>query len=306
MILPNRSGFPVFFQDHTLTVLIRTIVLYHVCRYFLTGNWHYRYVIILVTPEGKHLPVSLRTDLPFTPRSVIILQELPMLPKVILHTAMSLDGRITNFPADLELYYTLAARWNPDAILFGSETVLAAVRENPSLEVPPEHEEMFTPPKSAESDPRPLLVIADSRGRVHCWDSIKKWPYMRGILAICSSSTPQEYLSYLAEKQIGTIISGNDRIDMRSALEALNARFGVNVVRVDSGGTLNSVLLNSGLVDEVSVLIHPFLAGGKPDPTIFDPLKAGITALQIPLKLHHSEILEQGIIWARYISLNKP
>ena len=77
-----------------------------------------------------------------------------MLPKVILHTATSLDGRITNFPADLELYYALAAQWNPDAILFGSETVLAAVRENPLLEVPPEHEEMFTPPADAKTDPR--------------------------------------------------------------------------------------------------------------------------------------------------------
>ena len=83
---------------------------------------------------------------------------------------------------------------------------------------------------------------------------------MRGLLALCSSSTPQEYLSYLAEKEIGTIIGGDDRIDM-PGLEALNGMYGVKVVRVDSGGTLNSVLLNSGLVDEVSVLIHPFLAG---------------------------------------------
>jgi len=226
-----------------------------------------------------------------------------MLPRVILHTAMSLDGRITNFPANLELYYSLAARWNPDAILFGSETVLAAVRDNPSLEVPSEHEEMFTPSENADTDPRPLLVIADSRGRVRCWDAIRKWPYMRGLLAICSSSTPQQYIRQLAEKEIGTIIAGDDRIDMRSALETMNARFGVNVVRVDSGGTLNSVLLNSGLVDEVSVLIHPFLAGGKPDPTIFDPLKAGIPDLPIPLKLDHYEVLEQGIIWARYTPL---
>ena len=68
-----------------------------------------------------------------------------MLPRVILYTAMSLDGRITNFPADLDLYYALAARWNPDAILFGSETVLAASRQDPSMEVPPDHEQKFTP-----------------------------------------------------------------------------------------------------------------------------------------------------------------
>jgi 2,5-diamino-6-(ribosylamino)-4(3H)-pyrimidinone 5'-phosphate reductase len=222
-----------------------------------------------------------------------------MLPRVILHTATSLDGRITNFPADLDLYYGLAARWNPDAILFGSETVLAAVRADPALEVPPEHEEMFTPPKDAE-DSRPLLVIADSRGRVRCWDAIRKWPYMRDVLALCSTSTPPEYLSYLKDRRIGTIVAGDDHIDMRVALESLNRKYGVKVMRVDSGGTLNSVFLHAGLVDEVSVLIHPFIAGGKADPTMSDPLKAGIPELQVPLRLQSTEVLGDGIVWARY------
>jgi 2,5-diamino-6-(ribosylamino)-4(3H)-pyrimidinone 5'-phosphate reductase len=224
-----------------------------------------------------------------------------MLPHVILHTATSLDGRITNFPADLDLYYTLAARWNPDAILFGSETVLAAVREDPLLEVPPEHGEMFTPAKDVKPDPRPLLVIADSRGRVRCWDAIRKWPYMRDLLALCSSSTPPEYLGYLADRHIGTIIAGTDRIDMRAALEILNRLHGVKVVRVDSGGTLNSVLLQAGLVVEVSVLIHPYLAGGEPGPSMFDPSRAGIAGLQVPLRLKSTEVIGDGILWARYV-----
>ena len=223
-----------------------------------------------------------------------------MLPNVILHTAMSLDGRITNFPADLELYYGLAAQWNPDAILFGSETVLAAARADPSLEVPPEHEEIFTPSKDTKEDPRPLLVIADSRGRVRCWDNIRKWPYMRDVLALCSSSTPQEYIGYLKDRRIGTIVAGDDHIDMRDALEVLNREHGVNVLRVDSGGTLNSVLLHAGLVSEVSVLIHPFLAGGEPGPTMFDPSRAGIAGLQVPLHLQSTEVVGDGVIWARY------
>ena len=224
-----------------------------------------------------------------------------MLPKVILHTAMSLDGRITDFPADLGLYYGLAAQWNPGAVLFGSETVLAAARADPLLEVPPEHEEMFAPPKAVNEDPRPLLVIADSRGRVRCWDKIRKWPYMRDVLALCSSATPQEYLRYLADHCIGTIVAGHDRIDMRAALEDLHARFGVTVVRVDSGGTLNSVLLQAGLVNQVSVLIHPILAGGEPGPTMFDPSRAGIAGMQVPLQLQSTEVVGDGIIWARYI-----
>lgn len=251
--------------------------------------------LVLKSPQPLSLPV------PFIYQTGIknIMQESHMMPKVILHTATSLDGRITSFPADLETYYGLAARWNPDAILFGSETVIAAVRDNPALEVPPDHEEMFRPPEGSP-DPRPLLVIADSRGRVRCWDAIRKWPYMRDVLALCSESTPKEYLDYLAERKISTIIAGNDRIDMRAALESLNRQYGVASVRVDSGGTLNSVLLAAGVVSEVSVLIHPFLAGGEPGPTMFDPVRAGIS-LQVPLDLKSHEVLGNGLIWARYI-----
>lgn len=227
-----------------------------------------------------------------------------MVPDVIIHNAISLDGRITGFPADLETYYGLAARWEAGAILFGSETVLAAARDNPALEVPPDHEEMFRPVEGAP-DSRPLLVIADSRGKVRCWDAIRKWPYMRDVLALCSESTPQEYLDYLAEQKIKTIIAGRDRIDMRGGMETLQAEHGVATIRVDSGGTLNSVMLATGLVTEVSVLIHPFLAGGRPGPGVFDPERAGLLGFQVPLKLKSHEVLEGGLIWARYAPLTR-
>ncbi len=87
---------------------------------------------------------------------------------------------------------------------------------------------------------------------------------------------------------------------MRTALDMLNRDYGVNTIRVDSGGTLNSVLLQAGVVDEVSVLIHPYLAGGIPDPTMFDPHKAGFMDLQVPLQLLKSEVLGTGILWLRY------
>lgn len=218
-----------------------------------------------------------------------------MLPKVILHTAASLDGRITNFPADLELYYMLAAQWNPDAVLFGSSTILAA----PTLEIPAEHREMFTPPPG-QPDPRPLMVVADSRGRVRCWEQLKTWPYVRGFIALCSASTPRDYAEYLASCGVALITAGDRQVDMFLALEDLNKQFGVRTVRADSGGTLNSVLLSAGLVDTVSVLIHPCIAGGKPEPTLSDPLRAGITELGVALTLRSCEVKKNGIIWAQY------
>ena len=47
-----------------------------------------------------------------------------MLPKVILYNAVSLDGRINGFDADIELYYEVASKWDLDAVLMGSTTLL--------------------------------------------------------------------------------------------------------------------------------------------------------------------------------------
>lgn len=123
---------------------------------------------------------------------------------------------------------------------------------------------------------------------------------MRDVLALCSPSTPEDYSQYLKERRIGTIVTGENRIDMRAALEVLNRDYGVKVLRVDSGGTLNSVLLHADLVSEVSVLIHPFISGGKADPTLADPLKAGIDPLQVHLRFRSAEVVWDGIVWARY------
>ena len=74
-----------------------------------------------------------------------------MLPKVILHNAVSLDGRIDGFPIDLFQYYELAASWKEDATLAGSDTFLKAASEAPS-----EDESAFLPPKINPSDSRGL------------------------------------------------------------------------------------------------------------------------------------------------------
>ncbi len=53
-----------------------------------------------------------------------------MKPRVILHNAVSLDGRIEGFLPDLGLYYQLAAGFREEATLIGSETILKAEAMN--------------------------------------------------------------------------------------------------------------------------------------------------------------------------------
>ena len=170
-----------------------------------------------------------------------------MLPRIILHNAISLDGRINGFPIDLRQYYELAATWKEDATLAGSQTFLSAASE-----APPEDKSAFLPPEVDPHDHRPLLVIPDSRGRIRTWHYLKSLPYWRLFVALCTESTPKDYLNYLKEKHVDCINAGEDRVDLRDALEELNLRYGVKVVRVDAGGTLNGLLLRQGLVSEVS------------------------------------------------------
>lgn len=64
-----------------------------------------------------------------------------------------------------------------------------------------------------------------------------------------------EYIGYLEREGIDAIVTGEERVDLRAALEELADRYGVRTVRMDSGGTLNAALLRAGLVDELSVLV---------------------------------------------------
>ena len=46
-----------------------------------------------------------------------------MLPKVIIHNSVSLDGSLTDFEPNMALHYQIAGNYKPDAHLIGSNTV---------------------------------------------------------------------------------------------------------------------------------------------------------------------------------------
>ena len=218
-----------------------------------------------------------------------------MRPRVIIHNAVSADGRVDRFSPDAALYYDLARHWREGATLVGSETILAA-RDDAITEGPG----AFEPQRALAGDTRPILAVVDSRGRVRHWHALRALPYWRRAVAVCSRATPPDHMAYLRERQIDTIITGDDRVDLLAALEELNARYDTKVVRVDSGGALNGALLRLGLVDEVSVLLHPCLVGGISPGSVFRAPDLEGPAGVIPLRLAHLERLRGDTIWLRY------
>lgn len=223
-------------------------------------------------------------------------------PRVIIFNGLSLDGRMdgSSGEIDMGLYYSLAASWKADAMLSGSETMLAAPLEDDMDKA----EEPSCDTKELHPLAVPYLVVVDSGGKIHHWRAFKSQPFWRDIVVLCSRATPARYFDELDAVGIHYVISGENKVDFHQALEELNGRFDIQTLRVDSGGILNGVLLREGLVDEVSILIAPVLVGGVSPRSLFVAPDVQSPDQIIRLELLHFEQVTENILWLRYAVVN--
>jgi 2,5-diamino-6-(ribosylamino)-4(3H)-pyrimidinone 5'-phosphate reductase len=225
-------------------------------------------------------------------------------PRVTIYNEISLDGRIEGFDQDVGRYYRLGFRWRSDAILMGSVTAQAFGPAEPADQqmrrVPaPERLPVVPGFEDLVYEPRPLLVVPDSRGRVRNWVHALAQPWYGSILVLTSQATPPDYLEYLNRRGIAHVTVGEDRIDLSAALELLQSRYGVQSVRSDCGGRLNGALLAAGLVDEVAVIINPSLAANSRSQS-FVTLAHDVSLGALPLALRQVDRLNDGAVWLRY------
>jgi 2,5-diamino-6-(ribosylamino)-4(3H)-pyrimidinone 5'-phosphate reductase len=212
---------------------------------------------------------------------------------VVLHTQVSVDSKADGFEYDMGTYYQLAETFKPDAVISGAGTMLKA-------DVPEEVPEWaYAAAKNFPSCGRTIMTIVDSKGKVRNWGAIKKQPFWNSILALCSESTPKEYLDHLRSEKVDFIIAGQDHVDLRKALDEMRSRYGVRRVRIDSGGTLSGAMLKEGLVNEISLLISPFLLGNLSDNTFISAVDLDLK-VPLDLKLKGVKKLDGGNIWVRY------
>lgn len=213
-----------------------------------------------------------------------------MRPRVVIHNAAGPNGILSGFDIDLGLYYRLAGELACEATLVGSGTVLAA----PEAAWADDPHEVIEP----DSEHGSLLVVPDSRGRVHCWGALRASGLWKRFVSLTTAATPAEHLSYLRNRGVSVIETGNDKVDLSAALSLLRERYAVESVRVDSGGTLNGILLAAGLVDEVSLIVEPqFVLSNSGVPFVRPPVG---DAMLVPLRLTHMRRFDGGEVWLRW------
>lgn len=224
-----------------------------------------------------------------------------MLPYIYIHNEMSLDGRMDWMADDQGLYYETIARFQVDAMLSGSNTILDADWEPLASAGVSD----FKPAAKNFEDPRQLLVVVDSHGRIENWGVIRDQPYWRDVVVLCSQSTPQAYIDHLREEQVDFIVAGEERVNLRAVLTQLRDQYRVESIRVDSGGVLNGALLRAGLVDEIAVIVNPCLTGGSSPRSLY--VAEDLTSRDgvILLSLKKSELLRDGYLLLEYV-ITKP
>jgi 2,5-diamino-6-(ribosylamino)-4(3H)-pyrimidinone 5'-phosphate reductase len=201
-------------------------------------------------------------------------------PHVVAHAAVSLDGATTGFEPDAGRFYELAATWQEDVTLAGADTILA------------QEQALTTAPRPGPAMGGPLLTVVDGGGRVRQWEALRAVGHWSDVIALSSRSTPPRP----ADTPVQELVTGSERVDLAAALGELGRRAGAGVVRVDSGGSLTGALLDAGLIDEVSLLVHPCLAGSQAERRWYGES----TRLTHALELVSSDALGGGLVWLRY------
>jgi len=117
--------------------------------------------------------------------------------------------------------------------------------------------------------------------------------YSKDVIVLVSEKTPEGYINYLKERNYDFILTGVDRVNVRQALEIASERYGFELVVSDSGGMLNSILLEQGLAEEISLILSPEITGRNGTNLFRNLEKSGIRL----------ELLKDEVVEKKYVHL---
>lgn len=61
-----------------------------------------------------------------------------------------------------------------------------------------------------------------------------------------------------------------EKIDFVDMFEKLKTKYNIDYITIQTGGTLNSIFVRKGLIDELSLVIAPALIGGSDTSSLID------------------------------------
>ena len=244
-------------------------------------------------------------------------------PRVIMHSVVSVDGRLTTAPGVLllfgdprwsavagdssDVYARLMADYQPTALLeeqriagtggrsAGAAAALRGRRRRTVLG-------LSAGVGCGRAGPQVVHEVVSGRGRVRGW--MKEYPGEEWagwhLLVLVCRSTPPDYLAYLQSEGLPYLVAGTERVDLAAALGELADRLGGGNGRLDGRGPVErgAAARRAGGRREPGRLPgdhrrhgHPGLADGP-----------ALAPEEVPIKLALKDCAAQegGHLWLRY------
>lgn len=124
---------------------------------------------------------------------------------------------------------------------------------------------------------------------------------------LCLATANKNHPAFNMKADNLEVINCEDKIDFKNLFEKLKTNYGIEKLTIQTGGTLNSILLREGLIDHLSIVMTPCLIGGKDTSTLIDgeSLHSENDLLKIKaLKLIDCEKLKDSYLHLKYDVLN--
>lgn len=206
-------------------------------------------------------------------------------PYIICHMVSSIDGKVTGdflfrpeCAAATEIYYRLNREWKADGFICGRVTMEGSFTDGwyPDLnQYEPVHRDKKT--DDVAVDLSGFYAIAfDTYGKLG-WTSNRIVdpdgdPGYDGaqIIEVLSEQVDDRYLGYLQSMGIPYIFAGEEAIDVALALSKLKTIFGCSTLLLEGGSIINGAFERAGVIDELSLVVAPMVAGKDSKPLFTD------------------------------------
>jgi 2,5-diamino-6-(ribosylamino)-4(3H)-pyrimidinone 5'-phosphate reductase len=182
-------------------------------------------------------------------------------------------------------------QFHPDAIIVGSITALSGMEEFMSR-IPKERQVDFRRPKD---NGQPLWVIPDSSGRLMGkLHALRQSGYCSDVCILLSQNTKGSYEEYLQDREYSHYKCGISKVNLKRGIEWVTKVKKIKTFVVDSGPNLTGLMLSQGLIDQISLIITPVLAGNR-EGRMFSEIVKGIN-----LTLIQEKKLKGGVLHLQY------
>ena len=128
-----------------------------------------------------------------------------MLPNIIVHNSISLDGSLLHFDVNMDLHYKIAGSYKPDALLISSHTIKKGIElygDNPL-------EEEIDCKKPKRNNKLPFWFIINKKGTLQgLLHEVRRFEFCKDVIILLSKETSKEHIDYLKKRHYDYYISG--------------------------------------------------------------------------------------------------